>query len=254
MSDNNDTRLPARPDNPPLCSKVSQDQSQIATSTFPSPASRFFDWLLSQPESREQPQEQPQPAHQQRHQQQQQQWPSRTSMDPSQALVGTLASGGNSADALTQPTNNITGSGSMTTPQAHGFTGSWMAGMLQEQQQPQQHQPSQQQQPPQQQPPQQQQLRQPPLPPAAIGSNLYQSQYGNTPTASSASGSSGAAVYTDTSSPHFRPGNRLLQQGDTSYSGSLVKGLPGHQSSTHGSNAISMAMLQQQQQQPPPPQ
>eukprot|EP00117_Sycon_ciliatum_P027041 scpid99566/ scgid4612/ len=234
MSDNNDTRLPARPDNPPLCSKVSQDQSQIATSTFPSPASRFFDWLLSQPESREQPQEQPQPAHQQRHQQQQQQWPSRTSMDPSQALVGTLASGGNSADALTQPTNNITGSGSMTTPQAHGFTGSWMAGMLQEQQQPQQ----------------QQQLH----PPAAIGSSLYQSQYGNTPTASSASGSSGAAVYTDTSSPHFRPGNRLLQQGDTSYSGSLVKGLPGHQSSTHGSNAISMAMLQQQQQQPPPPQ
>eukprot|EP00117_Sycon_ciliatum_P026832 scpid101533/ scgid21931/ len=209
MSDNNVTRPPARSGGLPARSQAS-------------------------PESREQPQEQPQPAHQQRHQQQQQQWPSRTSMDPSQALVGTLASGGNSADALTQPTNNITGSGSMTTPQAHGFTGSWMAGMLQEQQQPQQ----------------QQQLH----PPAAIGSSLYQSQYGNTPTASSASGSSGAAVYTDTSSPHFRPGNRLLQQGDTSYSGSLVKGLPGHQSSTHGSNAISMAMLQQQQQQPPPPQ
>eukprot|EP00117_Sycon_ciliatum_P004968 scpid99240/ scgid4612/ len=211
MSDNNDTRLPARPDNPPLCSKVSQDQSQIATSTFPSPASRFFDWLLSQPESREQPQEQPQPAHQQRHQQQQQQWPSRTSMDPSQALVGTLASGGNSADALTQPTNNITGSGSMTTPQAHGFTGSWMAGMLQEQQQPQQ----------------QQQLH----PPAAIGSSLYQSQYGNTPTASSASGSSGAAVYADRSSSNYHLGNRPVQQGHTSYSGSSVKALSGPQSS-----------------------
>eukprot|EP00117_Sycon_ciliatum_P010765 scpid95853/ scgid2414/ len=211
MSDNNDTRLPARPDNPPLCSKVSQDQSQIATSTFPSPASRFFDWLLSQPESREQPQEQPQPAHQQRHQQQQQQWPSRTSMDPSQALVGTLASGGNSADALTQPTNNITGSGSMTTPQAHGFTGSWMAGMLQEQQQPQQ----------------QQQLH----PPAAIGSSLYQSQYGNTPTASSASGSSGAAVYADRSSSNYHLGNRPVQQGHTSYSGSSVKALSEHQSS-----------------------
>eukprot|EP00117_Sycon_ciliatum_P037310 scpid99638/ scgid27936/ len=206
MSDNNVTRPPARSGGLPARSQAS-------------------------PESREQPQEQPQPAHQQRHQQQQQQWPSRTSMDPSQALVGTLASGGNSADALTQPTNNITGSGSMTTPQAHGFTGSWMAGMLQEQQQPQQHQPSQQQQPPQQQPPQQQQLRQPPLPPAAIGSNLYQSQYGNTPTASSASGSSGAAVYADRSSSNYHLGNRPVQQGHTSYSGSSVKALSGPQSS-----------------------
>eukprot|EP00117_Sycon_ciliatum_P038765 scpid100412/ scgid28759/ len=218
MSDNNDTRLPARPDNPPLCSKVSQDQSQIATSTFPSPASRFFDWLLSQPESREQPQEQPQPAHQQRHQQQQQQWPSRTSMDPSQALVGTLASGGNSADALTQPTNNITGSGSMTTPQAHGFTGSWMAGMLQEQQQPQQ----------------QQQLH----PPAAIGSSLYQSQYGNTPPASSASGPSGTAVYADSSSPYYRPGNGPVQHGPTPHSGSSVKAPSGHQSSMFGDGML----------------
>eukprot|EP00117_Sycon_ciliatum_P049643 scpid96244/ scgid35155/ len=151
-------------------------------------------------------------------------------MDPSQAMVGPFASGGNSAAALTQYTNDIGGSGSMSTP--YGFAESRMAGMQLQQQQPQQSH----------------------LPSATTGSSLYQSQYGNTPTASSASGSSGAAVYTDTSSPHFRPGNRLLQQGDTSYSGSLVKGLPGHQSSTHGSNAISMAMLQQQQQQPPPPQ
>eukprot|EP00117_Sycon_ciliatum_P032117 scpid97652/ scgid24977/ len=186
MSDNNVTRPPARSGGLPARSQAS-------------------------PESREQPQEQPQPAHQQRHQQQQQQWPSRTSMDPSQALVGTLASGGNSADALTQPTNNITGSGSMTTPQAHGFTGSWMAGMLQEQQQPQQ----------------QQQLH----PPAAIGSSLYQSQYGNTPTASSASGSSGAAVYADRSSSNYHLGNRPVQQGHTSYSGSSVKALSEHQSS-----------------------
>eukprot|EP00117_Sycon_ciliatum_P030963 scpid101260/ scgid24309/ len=186
MSDNNVTRPPARSGGLPARSQAS-------------------------PESREQPQEQPQPAHQQRHQQQQQQWPSRTSMDPSQALVGTLASGGNSADALTQPTNNITGSGSMTTPQAHGFTGSWMAGMLQEQQQPQQ----------------QQQLH----PPAAIGSSLYQSQYGNTPTASSASGSSGAAVYADRSSSNYHLGNRPVQQGHTSYSGSSVKALSGPQSS-----------------------
>eukprot|EP00117_Sycon_ciliatum_P013351 scpid97358/ scgid14046/ len=190
MSDNNVTRPPARSGGLPARSQAS-------------------------PESREQPQEQPQPAHQQRHQQQQQQWPSRTSMDPSQALVGTLASGGNSADALTQPTNNITGSGSMTTPQAHGFTGSWMAGMLQEQQQPQQ----------------QQQPHKRHFPPAAIGSSLYQSQYGNTPTASSASGSSGAAVYADRSSSNYHLGNRPVQQGHTSYSGSSVKALSEHQSS-----------------------
>eukprot|EP00117_Sycon_ciliatum_P032996 scpid102003/ scgid25480/ len=197
MSDNNVTRPPARSGGLPARSQAS-------------------------PESREQPQEQPQPAHQQRHQQQQQQWPSRTSMDPSQALVGTLASGGNSADALTQPTNNITGSGSMTTPQAHGFTGSWMAGMLQEQQQPQQ----------------QQQPHKRHFPPAAIGSSLYQSQYGNTPPASSASGPSGTAVYADSSSPYYRPGNGPVQHGHTPHSGSSVKAPSGHQSSMFGDGML----------------
>eukprot|EP00117_Sycon_ciliatum_P038767 scpid101515/ scgid2871/ len=182
MSDNNVTRPPARSGGLPARSQAS-------------------------PESREQPQEQPQPAHQQRHQQQQQQWPPWTSMDPSQAMVGPFASGGNSAAALTQYTNDIGGSGSMSTP--YGFAESRMAGMQLQQQQPQQSH----------------------LPSATTGSSLYQSQYGNTPTASSASGSSGAAVYADRSSSNYHLGNRPVQQGHTSYSGSSVKALSEHQSS-----------------------
>ena len=93
--------------------------------------------------------------------------------------------------------------------QTDGFTGSWKAGMLQQQQQPQQ----------------------PPLPPAKTGSSLHQSQYGNTPTASSLSGPSGAAVYSDMRSPFARPGSRPVQQGRTSYSGSSVKAISGQQNS-----------------------
>eukprot|EP00117_Sycon_ciliatum_P016395 scpid95951/ scgid15842/ len=128
-------------------------------------------------------------------------------MDPSQAMVGPFASGGNSAAALTQYTNDIGGSGSMSTP--YGFAESRMAGMQLQQQQPQQSH----------------------LPSATTGSSLYQSQYGNTPTASSASGSSGAAVYADRSSSNYHLGNRPVQQGHTSYSGSSVKALSGPQSS-----------------------
>ncbi|XP_065184078.1 uncharacterized protein LOC135814805 isoform X4 [Sycon ciliatum] len=154
------------------------------------------------PESREQPQEQPQPAHQQRHQQQQQEWPSRKSMDPWQA-----------------PTEGST---------------AFSMEMMQQQQQPrqQQQQPQHQQQPQQHQQLQQQQLQHKRhFPPAAISSSLYQSQYGNTPTASSLSEPSGTAVYAYTSSPYCCPGNSRGQHGHTSYSGSSVKAMPGHQSS-----------------------
>ncbi|XP_065184259.1 centrosomal and chromosomal factor-like isoform X3 [Sycon ciliatum] len=194
--------------------------------------------LQVSPESREQAREQPQLAHQQHHQQQQQQWPPWTSMDPSQALVGTYMSGSNSAAALTLYAYDTGGSGSMLTP-THGSTAFSMAMMQQQQQQPQQ----------QQQQEQQEKSHQPPLPTATTGSSQVY-QYGNTPTASSLSGPSGTAVYAYKSSPYYRPGNTPMQHGHTSYSGSSVKALPGHQSSwTHGSTAFSMAMTQQQQQQ-----
>ncbi|XP_065184284.1 protein tweety-like isoform X5 [Sycon ciliatum] len=195
MSDNSDTRPSTGSGGPPARLQVS-------------------------PESREQPREQPQLAHQQHHQQQQQQWPPWTSMDPSQALVGTYMSGSNSAAALTLYAYDTGGSGSMSTPQTHGSTAFSMAMMQQQQQQPQQ----------QQQQEQQEKSHQPPLPTATTGSRQVY-QYGNTPTASSLSGPSGTAVYADTSSPYYRPGNTPVQHGHTSYSGSSVKALPGHQSS-----------------------
>ena len=103
--------------------------------------------------------------------------------------------------------------------QTHGSTAFSMAMMQQQQQLRQQ----------QQQLVQQEKPHQPPLRTATTGSSLH--QYGNTPTASSLSGPSGTAVYADMSSPYYRPGNRLGQHGHTSYSGSSVKALPGHQSS-----------------------
>ncbi|XP_065185245.1 putative transcriptional regulator cudA [Sycon ciliatum] len=109
-----------------------------------------------------------------------------------------------------------------------------------QQQQPQEQQPKQQQQQPQQQQQtkQQQQPQDPPLPPATTGSSLQQLQYGNTPTAFSPRGPSGRAVYADTSSPYYRPGNRPVQHGHPPYSGYSVKALSGHQRSVKSSSAV----------------
>eukprot|EP00117_Sycon_ciliatum_P025259 scpid67629/ scgid21002/ len=208
------TSPPARFSNPPPLSHASLDQSPIATSPLSSHGSSLSRSLPRPLEYREQPREQPQPAHQHRHQQQRQRRPSWTSMDPSQAMVGPFASGGNSAAALTQYTNDIGGSGSMSTP--YGFAESRMAGMQLQQQQPQQSH----------------------LPSATTGSSLYQSQYGNTPPASSASGPSGTAVYADSSSPYYRPGNGPVQHGHTPHSGSSVKAPSGHQSSMFGDGML----------------